>query len=66
MSTWQLVMRFVRAPSNARNRPMMYATLAWTGFQLIRRMTQTKERSLLTFEVRPGETYEITGLTRKG
>ena len=64
MSTWQLLLRLVRAPSKAKNRPMLYLTIATTSFQLIRRVTASKPQTLLTFEVKDGETYEIVGVRR--
>jgi hypothetical protein len=42
----------------------LYFTVATTGFRLVRRVMSTKQKSLLKFEVKPGEVYEIRGVRR--
>jgi hypothetical protein len=41
-----------------------YLTVATTGFRVVRRVMSTKQKTLLRFEVRPGEVYEIKGIRR--
>lgn len=42
----------------------LYFTVATTGFRVVRRVMATKQKTLLRFEVNPGEVYEIRGVRR--
>jgi hypothetical protein len=52
--------------SRARNgsRAALYLTVATTGFRIVRRVMSTRQKTLLRFEVKPGEVYEIRGVRR--
>lgn len=45
-------------------RAALYLTVATTSFRVVRRIMSTKQRTLLRFEVKPGEVYEIRGVRR--
>ena len=38
--------------------------MATSGFRVLRRIVTTKQRTLLRFEVKPGEVYELRGVRR--
>ncbi len=42
----------------------LYLALATSGFRLVRRITSPRQRTLLRFEVKPGEAFEIRGVPR--
>jgi hypothetical protein len=42
----------------------MYFTMATTGYKLFKRIMNNRERTLLQFEVKPGEIFEIRGILR--
>ncbi|MBM3674354.1 MAG: hypothetical protein FJW88_05260 [Actinobacteria bacterium] len=62
MNPFQIVMRTVGARRGSR--AYLYLVIASFGFRAVRRVMSTKQRTLLRFEVRPGERYEIRGLRR--
>ena len=41
-----------------------YLALGSTTFRVLRRILSTKQRTLLRFEVKPGEVYELRGVRR--
>ena len=42
----------------------LYLTVGTTSVRLVRRVMSTKQKTLLRFEVKPGEVYEIRGVRR--
>jgi hypothetical protein len=42
----------------------VYLALATSGYRILRRITNTRPRTLLRFEVKPGEVYELRGVRR--
>ena len=56
--------RLARGSASRTSRGAFYLTVATYGFRLIRRVMSTKQRTLLRFEVKPGEVYEIRGTKR--
>jgi hypothetical protein len=45
-------------------RGAVYFTLATTGWRIARRVMSNRQRTLLQFEVKPGEVFEIRGIRR--
>jgi len=58
------VARVARRSSSRGSRGALYLTLATAGFRIVRRVMSTRQRTLLRFEVKPGEVYEIRGMKR--
>jgi len=46
------------------SRAAFYLTVATVTFRVVRRFMSTKQRTLLRFEVKPGEVYEVRGVRR--
>ncbi len=46
------------------SRAALYLTVATTGFRIARRLMSPKQKTLLRFEVKPGEVYELRGVRR--
>lgn len=63
MNPFQIVMRTVGARRSGR--VGLYLTVVSIGYRTVRRVMSTRQKTLLRFEVKPGETYEIKG-TRRG
>lgn len=62
MNPFQIVMRTVGARRGGR--VGLYLTVASIGYRTVRRVMSTRQKTLLRFEVKPGETYEIKGMRR--
>ncbi len=62
MNPFQVVMRTIGAHRGGRFG--LYLTVASIGYRVVRRMMSTRSRTLLRFEVEPGQRYEIKGLRR--
>jgi hypothetical protein len=58
------IFRFLSGQTRGRNRFTVYLALATSGYRILRRVTNTKQRTLLRFEVKPGEVYELRGVRR--
>ena len=58
------IARLARGSSSRGSRGAFYLTVATAGFRIIRRVMSTRQRTLLRFEVKPGEVYEIRGTKR--
>jgi hypothetical protein len=56
--------RILGSRSRRGGRFALYFTVATTGFRLARRVMSTRQKTLLRFEVKPGEVYEIRGVRR--
>jgi hypothetical protein len=56
--------RFLSGNTRGRNRVTVYLALATSGYRVLRRITATKPRTLVRFQVKPGEVYELRGVRR--
>lgn len=64
MSPFSVATRVLGSRARNGSRAALYLTIATTGFRIVRRVMSTRQRTLLRFEVKPGEIYEIRGLRR--
>ncbi len=64
MNPVQIVLRALGGQARKPGRAAIYLTMATTGFKLVRRIMNSRERTLLQFEVKPGERFEIRGVRR--
>jgi hypothetical protein len=58
------VLHFFGGRARGRGRSTAYLALGTTGWRVLRRILTTKQRTLLRFEVKPGEVYELRGVRR--
>lgn len=58
------ILRFLGGQAGRRGRSTVYFGLATSGLRVLRRIVTTKQRTLLRFEVKPGEVYELRGVRR--
>ena len=56
--------RFLGGQARGGSRGTVYFAMATSGFRVLRRIVTTKQRTLLRFEVQPGEVYELRGVRR--
>jgi hypothetical protein len=59
-----IIFRFLGGQARGRGRSTVYFAMATSGFRVLRRIVTTKQRTLLRFEVKPGEVYELRGVRR--
>jgi hypothetical protein len=59
-----LVAHFLGGRARGRGRATLSIAAASSGFRILRRLVTTKQRTLLRFEVKPGEVYELRGVRR--
>lgn len=64
MNPIQVVLRSLGGQARKPGRLAMYLTMATTGMRIVRRITSNRQRTLLQFEVKPGEIFEIRGIRR--
>jgi hypothetical protein len=64
MNPVQVVMRFLGGEARKPGRLTIYFTVATTGFRFVRRVMSARQRTLLQFEVKPGEVFQIRGIRR--
>jgi hypothetical protein len=64
MNPVQMIVRALGGQARKPGRLAMYATMATTGLKIFRRVMNSRERTLLQFEVKPGELFEIRGVRR--
>ncbi len=64
MNPMQVILRALGGQARKPGRAAIYFTMATTGFKLLRRVMNNRERTLLQFEVKPGEIFEIRGVRR--
>ena len=62
MNPLTIVLRVMNARKPGRN--AVYLTMATTGWRIFRRVMSNRQRTLLQFEVKAGEVYEIRGIRR--
>jgi hypothetical protein len=64
MNPTQIVLRALGGQARRPGRTAIYFTMATTGFRVVRRIMSSRQRTLLQFEVKPGEVFEIRGVRR--
>ena len=64
MNPVQIVLRALGGQARKPGRVAIYFTMATTGIKVLRRVMNRRERTLLQFEVKPGELFEIRGVRR--
>ena len=64
MNPLQLVIRALGGQARKPGRMAIYLTMASTGLKVARRVMSNRQRTLLQFEVKPGEVFEIRGIRR--
>jgi hypothetical protein len=64
MNPTQIILRALGGQARKPGRAAIYFTMATTTFRVIRRIMSNRQRTLLQFEVKPGEAFEIRGLRR--
>jgi hypothetical protein len=64
MNPLQLIMRGLGGQARKPGRLAIYITMANTTFKIVRRIMSKRQQTLLQFEVKPGEIFEIRGLRR--
>ena len=64
MNPLQLIMRSLGGQARRPGRMAIYLTTATTTYRIFKRIMGNRERTLLQFEVKPGEAFEIRGVRR--
>jgi hypothetical protein len=64
MNPTQIVLRALGGQARRPGRAAIYFTMATTSFRIIKRIMNNRQRTLLQFEVKPGEIFEIRGILR--
>lgn len=64
MNPLAIAIRIAGGRARRGGKAALYLTAATTGFRVVRRVMSTKQKTLLRFEVEPGEVYEIRGVRR--
>ena len=64
MSPLQTIIRMLGGQARKPGRVAIYFTMATTSLRIIRRIMSNRQRTLLQFEVKPGEAFEIRGIRR--
>lgn len=64
MNPLGMVTRVLGSRARSGSKAALYLTVATTGFRIVRRVMSTRQKTLLRFEVKPGEVYEIRGVRR--
>jgi hypothetical protein len=59
-----ILSRFLGGQARNRRNYAIYFALASSVFRVARRIMNPRQRMLLRFEVKPGETYELRGVRR--
>ncbi|MGZ4714341.1 MAG: hypothetical protein ACXV9S_15360 [Acidimicrobiia bacterium] len=60
----QVILRALGGQARKPGRTAIYFTMASTGLKVARRIMSNRQRTLLQFEVKPGEVFEIRGIRR--
>jgi len=64
MNPTQIILRALGGQAKKPGRVAIYFTMASTGFRIVKRIMSNRQRTLLQFEVKPGEAFEIRGVRR--
>jgi hypothetical protein len=64
MNPLQIILRSLGGQARKPGRLAIYLTMASTTLKVVRRIMNQRERTLLQFEVKPGEIFEIRGIRR--
>jgi hypothetical protein len=64
MNPTQVILRMLGGQARKPGRTAIYFTMATTSLRIARRIMSNRQRTLLQFEVKPGEIFEIRGLRR--
>ena len=64
MNPTQILIRFFGGQARRPGRAAIYLTTATTSFRILKRIMGNRKRTLLQFEVKPGEAFEIRGVRR--
>jgi hypothetical protein len=64
MNPTQIILRALGGQARKPGRAAIYFTMATTTFRVIKRIMSNRQRTLLQFEVKPGEAFEIRGIRR--
>jgi hypothetical protein len=59
-----IIFRFLGGQARNKRNAGLYFPLATSGFRIVRRIMSPRQRTLLRFEVKPGEAFEIRGVRR--
>jgi hypothetical protein len=60
----QPVLRFFTGQARNQSRATLYFALATSGYRILKRIMSPRQRTLLRFEVKPGEVFELRGVRR--
>lgn len=64
MNPMQLIIRALGGQARKPGRTAIYFTMATTSYRVFKRIMSNRQRTLLQFEVKPGEAFEIRGIRR--
>jgi hypothetical protein len=64
MNPISVILRSIGGQARKPGRVAIYFTMATTTFRIIKRVMNNRQRTLLQFEVKPGEAFEIRGIRR--
>jgi hypothetical protein len=64
MNPLQIVLRGLGGQARKPGRTAIYFTMATTTYRIIKRIMNNRQKTLLQFEVKPGEIFEIRGILR--
>jgi hypothetical protein len=64
MNPLQIILRSLGGQARKPGRLAIYFTMASTALKITRRIMSNRQRTLLQFEVKPGEAFEIRGIRR--
>ena len=64
MNPLSIIGHFLGGQARNRRNLTIYFALATSTFRIVRRIMNPKQKMLLRFEVKPGETYELRGVRR--
>jgi hypothetical protein len=64
MNPTQIILRALGGQARKPGRLAIYFTMATTTLRVVKRIMSNRQRTLLQFEVKPGEAFEIRGIRR--
>ncbi len=64
MNPTQIILRTLGGQARKPGRAAIYLTTATTTYRIFKRIMSSRQRTLLQFEVKPGEAFEIRGIRR--
>lgn len=64
MNPLQIILRSLGGQARKPGRAAIYLTTATTTYRIFKRIMSNRQRTLLQFQIKPGEAFEIRGIRR--